>query len=90
MNGRIDFLPPKYGMWNFVNKRALFYHNHYQDYTLRKTAYDDTEVFNAWRNPGIIHFVRTKPWKRKNVYTHLKFHNKWCFLLIGVMSLKIF
>ena len=77
LHGRIDLLPPQFGMWNFVNKDALISHNNYGDRNLKITAYKYEEILNAWRMPTIIHFVRAKPWKKKTRYTHVYFHEKW-------------
>ena len=79
LHGKIDLLPPKYGMWNFVSKKSLLYHNNYENKTLNITAYDENEVIQAWKNPTIIHYVRHKPWKRKTIYTHKEFLKKWWF-----------
>ncbi len=77
LHGRIDLLPPKFGMWNFVNRQALISHNKYENERLGIKAYDENEIFKAWKVPSIIHFVRAKPWKKKTSYTHREFHEKW-------------
>ena len=77
LHGRIDLLPPKYGMWNFVNREGLFKHNNYEDNDLGVKAYDENEILKAWKVPSILHYVRAKPWKKKNKYTHREFHEKW-------------
>ena len=77
LNGRIDFLPPKFGMWNFLNRESVINHNYYENKNLGIHAYDDEEILKAWRVPSILHYVRAKPWKRKNKYTHREFHDKW-------------
>lgn len=77
LHGRIDFLPPKYGIWNFNNKDAVLYHNNYENKNLRVKAYDEKEILNAWNLPSILHFVRAKPWKTRTKFTHNQFHDDW-------------
>ena len=77
LNGRIDLIPPKFGMWNFVKRDDLIKHNCYGNPKLNIKAYDETELFKAWKLPSILHFVRAKPWKKKTKYTHREFHEKW-------------
>jgi len=76
-HGRIDFLPPKYGIWNFNNKDAVIYHNNYENKNLGIKAYDEKEILNAWNLPSILHFVRAKPWKPRTKFTHNQFHDDW-------------
>ena len=77
LHGRIGLLPPKFGMWNFLNRESVLKHNHYENKTLGIQAYSDEEILKAWQQPSIIHFVRAKPWKNKNYFTHRFFHEKW-------------
>ena len=77
LHGRIDLLPPKYGMWNFVKREDLIKHNCYGNINSNIKAYDEKELFKAWKLPAIIHYVRAKPWKRKGTFTHREFHEKW-------------
>ena len=77
LHGRIDFLPPKYGIWNFNNKDAVIYHNNYENINLGIKAYDEKEILNAWNLPSILHFVRAKPWKPRTKFTHNQFHDDW-------------
>jgi len=77
LHGRIDLLPPKFGMWNFLNKESVLSHNHYGNKKLGVQAYDDFEILKAWNKPSILHYVRAKPWKKKTIYTHKFFHEKW-------------
>ena len=77
LHGRIDLLPPKYGMWNFMNRELLIAHNCYGNKKLNIKAYDEDEIFKAWKLPAILHYVRAKPWKKKTKYTHREFHEKW-------------
>ena len=69
LHGRIDFLPPKYGIWNFCNKKAVLYHNKYSNEKLGVKAYNKKEILKAYNSPSIIHFVRGKPWKSKTKHT---------------------
>ncbi len=77
LHGRIDFLPPKYGIWNFNNKDSVIYHNNYENKNLGIKAYDEKEILNAWNLPSILHFVRAKPWKPRTKFTHNQFHDDW-------------
>ena len=77
LHGRIDFLPPKYGIWNFNNKDAVLHHNNYENKNLGVKAYDEKEILNAWNLPSILHFVRAKPWKARTKFTHNQFHDDW-------------
>ena len=79
LHGRIDLLPPKFGMWNFVNRDDVIKHNNYGDKKLNIKAYNEKEFLKAWKIPSILHFVRAKPWKRKTKHTHREFHEKWWY-----------
>ena len=76
LHGRIDFLPPKFGIWNFKKKNKILSHNHYKNENLGIQAYDNRELLKGWRHPSIVHFIYDKPWKhafKKNTF----FHKKW-------------
>jgi lipopolysaccharide biosynthesis glycosyltransferase len=75
--GRIGFLPPKFGIWNFIDKNAVLDHNSYKNRHLGIKAYKESEILKAWNLPSIIHFVRSKPWKAKTKHTHILFHEDW-------------
>ena len=77
LHGRIGFLPPKFGIWNFVNKEAVLRHNNYGNENLGIKAYDEKEILKAWNIPSIIHYVRAKPWKVRTKHTHVQFHEDW-------------
>ena len=77
LHGRIDFLPPKFGIWNFVNKEAVLKHNNYGNDNLGIKAYDEKEILKAWNIPSIIHYVRAKPWKVRTKHTNVQFHEDW-------------
>jgi len=77
LHGRIGLLPPKFGMWSFLNRESVLYHNHYENKTLGIQAYNDEEILKTWKFPSILHYVRAKPWKKKSYYTHKLFHEKW-------------
>ena len=77
LNGRIDFLPPKYGMWNFARMEHIINHNNYGKNALGIKAYNEKEFYNAWQIPTILHYVRSKPWKKVGKYTHVFYHRKW-------------
>ena len=77
LHGRIDLLPPKFGIWNFLNRESVLSHNYYGNKKLGVQAYNDEEILKAWQLPSILHYVRAKPWKRKTQFTHRFFHEKW-------------
>ncbi len=79
LHGKIDLLPPEYGIWNFNNKDKLLYHNNYNSKNSRIRAYNEKDVIKAWKFPNILHFVRAKPWKKKTKHTHNRFHGDWWF-----------
>ena len=64
---KIGILPPKFGIFNFINLDLLFIltKNAYKD---KKYRYSDEELKDAYLNPSILHCVQ-KPWGReKNIY----------------------
>ena len=65
------------GIWIFLNRERVLYHNHYENKTFGIQAYDDEEILKAWQLPSILHYVRGKPWKKKSYYIHKFFHEKW-------------
>ena len=77
LNGKIDFLPPKFGIWNFRNKKSVLKHNQYENATLRIKAYDEKEILKAWKIPSIIHYVRAKPWSKKIKKAYIKYNDDW-------------
>ena len=76
LNKRIGFLPPKFGIWDFSNKKNLIFHNHYKG-KIRKKGYKDNEIIKAYEHPSIIHFVLKKPYKNKNYLLNNKFIKIW-------------
>ena len=78
LHGRIDLLPPKFGIWNFSKRGKVLKYNHYNNKTLGIQAYSDEEILKGWRHPSILHFVSKKPWKGKPKYKEQRFfQNKW-------------
>ena len=78
LHGRIDLLPPKFGIWDFLNKEKVLKHNYYRNKKLGIQAYSDNEILKAWRHPSILHFVLKKPWKRElELKTNKFFYEKW-------------
>ena len=65
LHGKIDLLPPKYGMWNFVKREDLIKHNCYGNINSNIKAYDEKEVFKAWKLPAIIHYLEQSLGKEK-------------------------
>ena len=55
---KIDILPPKFGIYNYLNKSFLLYKNRLNRY---KYKYKNEEYTEAFSNPKILHFV-FKPW----------------------------
>ena len=78
LHGRIDLLPPKFGMWNFKNRESVLSHNYYGNKKLGVQAYSDEEILKGWRHPSILHFAtKRKPWN-KNQFKYRKFfYDKW-------------
>ena len=79
LHGRIGFLPPKYGMWTFKNKKQLLFHNHYRKKNYKLACYKESELIEAYKNPGIIHYVYQKPYKYKNYLLKTKFVIQWLY-----------
>jgi len=77
LHGRIDLLPPKFGVWNFLNKKDIMHHNHYKNKKLGIKAYNDREIINGWKHPSIIHIVRGKPWRGALFKNKIPFHKIW-------------
>lgn len=77
LHRRVNFLPPKYGIWNFRNKKAVLYHNIYRNPNLGIKAYKKREILKAYYSPSIIHFVKGKPWKYRAKQIHNRFRNDW-------------
>ena len=59
---RLSPIPPKYGIWAFSEKSTAKNHNDKQWPHLK---YNETELFDAFDHPGIIHFIWPKPFWRK-------------------------
>ena len=76
LHERIGILPPKYGLWSYSNIEDLLLHNHFQNYFKDLKCYNDDDLINAWRFPGIIHYVVNKPYLFNNYQlneTYIKF-----------------
>lgn len=60
-HGKKDFLPPKYGMWAFGNKKKAKNHlNILKPYA----KYNEKEFIYAMEHPAILHYIWPKPfWK---------------------------
>ena len=74
---RIDYLPHKYGIWTYNKVDDLIYHNHFLNISSTKKCYDDMELINALYDPGIAHYVRSKPWKPITKHTCLRYRKIW-------------
>lgn len=73
----IGFLPPKFGIWNFKDKKSvLIYYNNLKN-KYHKIIYNKTSFIDAFNNPTIIHFVYNKPWLNERKYRNKLFHKKW-------------
>ena len=73
----IGFLPPKFGIWNFRDKKSvLIYCNNLKN-KYHKIIYNETSFIEAFNNPTIIHFVYNKPWLNERKYRNKLFHRKW-------------
>ena len=85
----IGFLPPKFGIWNFKNKKAvLIYCNNLKN-KYNRSIYSETSFIDAFNNPTIIHFVYNKPWLNERKYRNKFFHQKWWNLAKKVKLNKI-
>ena len=60
----IGAFPAKYGMFNFVDHADV---KHYFDQLISEDRYTEEEVFAAYENPVILHYVN-KPWHKNKVY----------------------
>ena len=79
LNGRIGILPPKFGIWDFNNITYLRLHNHYLNYTKNVSCYKDSELVNGLKNPSIIHYVFTKPYRFLNYQLDRRFIMIWFY-----------
>jgi hypothetical protein len=78
LHGRIDLLPPKFGIWNYLNRERVLNHNYYRNKKLGIKAYSNYEILKGWRRPSIIHYVGKKPWERKIIFKRKsRFFEKW-------------
>jgi lipopolysaccharide biosynthesis glycosyltransferase len=78
LHKRIDLLPPKFGIWNFLNKEKVLSHNYYRNKKLGIQAYRDDDILKGWRQPSIIHFAyKKKPWKKFQFNTSIRFSHEW-------------
>jgi len=79
LHKRIDLLPPKFGMWDFLNKEQAIAHNYFNDKKLGIQAYSNDDILKGWRQPSILHYVmEKKPWKKKFKFNASRFFNeKW-------------
>ena len=76
LHGRIGLLPPKFGMWNILNRGNILTHNYYYNKSLGIQAYSNEEIIKALKRPSIVHYVGKKPWaKRASLYR--RFNKKW-------------
>ena len=79
LNGRIGFLPPKYGIWDFNNITYLRLHNHYNNYSIKLRCYKDSELKKGLNNPSIIHYVFNKPFKCGNYRLDTRYIMIWLY-----------
>lgn len=64
--GKIAPLPPKYGMWAWMDENAAKRHLDVQRPWLK---YNEQEYFYAVYHPAILHYIWPKPfWKRKTAF----------------------
>ena len=60
LQNNISTLPPKYGMWAFVNSFEAYKHNNVQR---NKFKYNVNEFMHAYKHPAILHYTGAKPFK---------------------------
>lgn len=82
INSRIGLLPPKYGIWTFKNINELKIHNIYKINNHTLNHYNFKEFTDAYNNPGIIHYVRNKPFYLKNFLSDTRFEKLWKYYAI--------
>ncbi len=70
--GKISTLPPKYGMWNFKNRKTALEHNDKQS---SKVKYIEKDFLYSYYNPAILHYVCNKPFKKR--VNNRTFHEEW-------------
>ena len=73
----IGFLPPKFGIWNFRNKKAALIYCNKLKKKYHMDIYKESLFINAFKNPTIVHFVYKKPWLNESKYKNKFFHQKW-------------
>ena len=66
----ISTLPPKYGMWAFSNNFEAYKHNEVQN---KKYRYNKNEYLKAYKNPAILHYTGSKPFRDKDAI----FYSLW-------------
>ena len=66
----ISTLPPKYGMWAFSNNFEAYNHNEVQN---KKYRYNKNEYLKAYKNPAILHYTGSKPFRDKDAI----FYSLW-------------
>ncbi len=62
-NGYIGALPAKYGMFNFTDANMV---NDYSNRLIASDRYSEEEIWSAYKNPIILHYVY-KPWSKEEV-----------------------
>ena len=76
LHQQIGFLPPKFGIWNFIDETELLKHNNCSIKEYGITAYDETQILKAFKNPYILHFIH-KPWRNQKSYYGNKYNKKF-------------
>ena len=79
LNGKIGFLPPKYGIWDYNNITLLKLHNHYLNYSRNVNCYKDNDLIKGLEYPSILHYVLYKPYRADNYKLNTKFVNVWLY-----------
>ena len=70
MQGQIAPIPPKYGIWAWLDDSSALAHLKKQRPWLK---YNQTEFLEAVHNPAILHYIWPKPfWKKKTA-----FYDEW-------------
>lgn len=76
LNKKIGFLPPKFGIFSFIDKKDVIRYNKYPLKEFGKTAYNTKKILRAFRNPSIVHLLR-KPWKNQKLFYRNKYNKKF-------------
>jgi lipopolysaccharide biosynthesis glycosyltransferase len=76
LNGKVGFLPPKFGVWNFIDENDAIRHNNYPKKEFGISAYNEKKIIKAFNNPSILHLIR-KPWRNQTFFYDNNYNRKF-------------